>query len=386
MLVVDPALFDYCTDREREVLEVYHETNSGPETAARFGLHRSYPGCVLRRVMARAARRGYAPGHFTDGVAPGYAMGKVTIQRGPTGAVERVWERQSPEDAARMEALQAAADAMCEAIVPVSPIAAPEHTLDKLATLYTFTDYHLGALAWHKEGGADWDLDIAETLGIQAMQSLVASAPASHRGIVNVQGDFLHFDGFEPVTPTHGHILDADGRFSKVIDVAISLIRHLVALALQKHQHVDLLIAEGNHDEKSSLWLRKMFALLYADEPRVTVATDELPYYVIQHGETMLGFHHGHKLKNDQLPLFFAAQFPNVWGATRKRYAHTGHRHHVEEKEHRGMIVVQHPTLAARDAYAARGGWISERAATAITYDARHGKVASNTVTPEMFA
>jgi len=84
------------------------------------------------------------------------------------------------------------------------------------------------------------------------------------------------------------------------------------------------------------------------------------------------------------LPLLFASQYPAMWGLTKKRYAHAGHRHHTEEKEHPGMKVVQHPTLAARDAYAARGGWISEREATAMTYHIKYGLVARNTVTPEM--
>ena len=74
---------------------------------------------------------------------------------------------------------------------------------------------------------------------------------------------------------------------------------------------------------------------------------------------------------------------------TRKRKtgagpASNGHRHHVEEKEHSGMTVLQHSTLAARDAYAARGGWHSERQATSITYHSRWGQVARHTVTPEM--
>ena len=110
----------------------------------------------------------------------------------------------------------------------------------------------------------------------------------------------------------------------------------------------------------------------------------ELPYYVHVHGETMLAFHHGHLSKNSQLPLLFAAQYPREWGKTIKRYCHTGHRHHVEEKEHSGMTVVQHSTIAARDAYAARGGWVSERKMRAITYHAQHGETSTVTVTPEM--
>jgi len=127
-----------------------------------------------------------------------------------------------------------------------------------------------------------------------------------------------------------------------------------------------------------------VFSALYENEPRLTVNDSETPFYVYQHGETMLAFHHGHMKKNDQLPILFAAQFPKVWGNTTRRYAHTGHRHHVEEREHSGMTVIQHPTLAARDAYAARGGWISDRAATAITYHERFGQVGRSTVNPEM--
>jgi hypothetical protein len=145
-------------------------------------------------------------------------------------------------------------------------------------------------------------------------------------------------------------------------------------------------MAEGNHDMASSVWLRVMFRALYENEPRVEVIDSELPYYVYQHGKTMLAFHHGHLKKNDQLPILFAAQFPKVWGDTTKRYAHCGHRHHAEEKEHSGLTVIQHPTLAARDAYAARGGWIAERAVTAITYHSEFGQVARNTVVPEMLA
>lgn len=48
------------------------------------------------------------------------------------------------------------------------------------------------------------------------------------------------------------------------------------------------------------------------------------------------------------------------------------------------MTVIQHSTLTARDAYAARGGWFSERQATSITYHKQWGQVERHTVTPEM--
>ena len=381
---IDPTILDHGepTERQSEVIKAAIE--HGIRGASRvLGCHNKTISQAIAAVAKRAARNGYAPGHFDQGTAPGYLMGKVTVQRNAQGGVERTWERQSPDDEKRMEALRAAAEAMAADIPPVAPVPAPRHSSSNLLTLYTFTDYHVGMLAWHKEGGADWDLQIAERLGTAAMQQLVAGSPDAAHGIVNIQGDFLHFDGLSAVTPQHGHVLDADGRFGKVVDVAIRLIRKLVAIALAKHSTVTLLVCEGNHDLASSLWLRKLFGALYEDEPRITVHESELPYYAIEWGEVMLGFHHGHLSKNEQLPTLFAAQFRPMWGRCKKVYIHTGHRHHKEEKDIGGARIVQHPTLAARDAYAARGGWWSEREITAITYS-KTAWAGSVNVTPEM--
>jgi hypothetical protein len=343
------------------------------------------PRTTMSTRLAKMAREGHAPGHFDHGVAPGFRMAKVTVQRGPEGTVERTWERQSPDDEARQAAMEAAYAAMAAELPRLDPFADPHRpTQADLATVYTLTDCHVGMLAWHKEGGADWDLAIAERTLTGCFRQMVDSAPASELGVVNQLGDWLHFDGLAAVTPSSGHLLDADGRFGKIVEASIRILRRIIDMALAKHQRVHVLMVEGNHDLASSVWLRKMFAALYENEPRVTVDDTELPYYALRFGQTMLAFHHGHLKKNDQLPLLFASQFSKMWGDTTKRYCHTGHRHHVEEKEHSGMTVTQHPTLAARDAYAARGGWIANRAATAITYSAKHGEVGRVTVCPEM--
>lgn len=356
-----------------------------PDNHAEASRLAGIPVTTFKSWLATEAREGHAPGHWDSGVAPGYLMGKVTVQRGPDG-VERTWERQHPDQEQLAEAMRAAAEAMSADLPRLPPLPAPHQTSAALATVYTLTDCHVGMLAWHREGGADWDLSIAEKTLVGCFEAMIASAPPAGLGIVNQLGDFLHWDGLEAVTPTSGHILDADGRFEKMVEVAIRVLRRVIDMALAKHDRVHLIMAEGNHDLASSVWLRKMFAALYEKEPRVTVDDNALPYYAFRHGQTMLAFHHGHLRKTDALPLIFAAQFSKMWGETTRRYCHTGHRHHVEEREHAGMIVTQHPTLAARDAYAARGGWISERAASAITYHAEHGEVGRVTVRPEMIA
>lgn len=363
----------------RETVRVLDEC-AGNQTLAAEKLGMSRAG--LQGRLRTAARLGLL--QVERPALPGFGITKVSTLYNGEGVPTAQWVQQKPEAENQREALEAAVKAMAETIEPVAPMDTPTHTIAHLLTLYTFTDYHLGALCWHKEGGADWDVKIAEDVGTAAMRQMVSQAPASDTAVVNIQGDWQHYDGLLPVTPTHGHVLDADSRFGRVVEVSIRLIRKLVGLALQKHQNVILLVCEGNHDLTSSLWLRKLFAALYEEEPRVSVHESELPYYALEWGATMLGFHHGHLRKNDQLPALFAAQFREMWGRCPKVYIHTGHRHHKEDKEHAGARVIQHPTLAARDAHAARGGWWSERAITALTYHRAYGEVGSLTVTPEM--
>lgn len=385
---IDERLKEFCdTPRQCEYIDAVNREGGIMAAAEALGIDYTNVSRAIAKIKAKAAKaslEGHAPGHFNSGVAPGYRMGKVTVQRAKDGGIERTWERQSPDDSLREAMIQAAFDAMLEQLPRAPKVKPPVCSNANLCTVYTLTDAHVGAYCWAPEGGADWDVHIAERILTGCFEKMIAASPDSRVAVVAQLGDFLHQDGIRAVTPTSEHLLDADGRFEKVIKVAMRILRRVIAMALAKHEKVVVLMAEGNHDISSSIWLRTMFAALYENEPRVEVIGSPLPYYVYQHGETMLAWHHGHLSKNDKLPILFAAQFPKIWGSTTKRYAHTGHRHHVEEKEGTGMHVMQHTTLTARDAYAARGGWIADRAVTAVTYHDKFGKHSTATICPEM--
>ena len=380
----DPRLLEYATPRQREYIGILESYDSFRSAERALGLTTDTISKSIRTLKAHAAKKGFAPGNFESGVAPGYRMGKVTVQRAADGTVERTWERQSPETDALLESRRAAVEAMCAEIEPCAPVIAPTASLGDLLAVYTLTDAHIGMLAWHREGGADWDLRIAEDTIVGCFTETIRQMPATGQAILSQLGDLLHYDGLSAVTPTSGHILDADGRFTKMVEVAVRVIRRIVAMLLAKHDRVHLVLAEGNHDMASSVWLRTMFKALYELEPRITVDDSSLPYYAFEFGNVMQIFHHSHLKKNDQLPLLVAAQFPEMWGRTKYRYIHTGNLHHHWEKEFSGVTVIQHQTLAARDAYAARGGWIANRAMDAITYHRNFGQVGRVIVNPEM--
>ena len=384
-LTIDEALFEWCTPRQREVLEAVNLHGSAKAASIALGINQGAASDAFIAVKKKAARAGYAPAYdFTRPVPDGYVAKGVSTYYDREGKPSGQWVKASLTHEALVEAMQEAVDGFKDQIDPASVIVAPAASEEHLCNLYTFTDYHLGMLAWHQEGGSDWNVSLAEKTILAALAQMINQSPIAHTAVLNIQGDFLHTDGKLPVTPTSKHILDADSRFPKIRRAAIRIIRSLVAICLKRHQEVYLIIAEGNHDVESAGWLADLFAVHYEEEPRVTVNNSVLPFYVFEWGNTMLGIHHGHKVKNESLPLLFAAQFPQEWGRTTRREIHCGHRHNRDEKEYNGVTVVQHPTLAARDAYAARGGWIADRAAWAITYHKKYGAVGRVMITTEM--
>lgn len=389
-MIIDAKLLDFANDNEATYLRASMQSESYTAAGEMLGVHRSTVQRAVDRVMDRAALRGYAPeSNMTKAVPPPFVIKRIsTNYKGPAedNDVTQQWVVSKPDDARRYELIRQAFESLALDLPRLKPrLYAGGGLLNvDLINVYTLTDCHVGMQAWGKETGDDWDLEIAESTLVGCFQEMMNGAAAAETCVIAQLGDFLHYDGLTAITPSHGHHLDADGRFSKMVQVAIRILRRVIELALTKHKKVHVVMAEGNHDLASSVWLRHLFSALYENEPRVELVDRELPYYALQFGKVMLAWSHGHLAKKEKLPLLFADMYDEMWGATKKRYVHCGHMHHEDIKMHTGMTVHQHPTLSARDAYAARGGWAAMRQVTGLTYHRTFGQVASNTVSPEM--
>lgn len=321
---------------------------------------------------------------MTHPVPEGFTVKGVSTYYNDDGEVLGQWVKSQQDPAARERLLDAAVAAMAEKIPREKASKAPARCNSDLLSCYTITDYHLGMLSWREETGADWDTNIAEKMLTDWFGIAVGCSPPSERAVLAQLGDFLHWDGMDAVTPEHRNLLDADTRFQKIVRVAIRVLRRVIAMLLAKHAAVHVIMGEGNHDPASSIWLRELFAALYEDEPRVTIDKSPDPYYCVEHGDTSLFFHHGHKRKPKNIADIFAAKFRGVFGRTKFSYAHLGHKHCVEVLETSLMLIEQHRTLAAPDAYASRGGWISGRDAQVIVYSKQFGEIARNRINSRM--
>ncbi|MET3359778.1 MULTISPECIES: hypothetical protein [Bradyrhizobium] len=86
-------------------------------------------------------------------------------------------------------------------------------------------------------------------------------------------------------------------------------------------------MADANHDPAFEIWLREMFPAFYEDEPRLTIDRSASTYCAYQWGATALFYHRGLKRTIDDVESVFAADLPEIFGNTKYRYRHVGHRH-----------------------------------------------------------
>jgi len=379
---------DYCTtESQRETVRAYLTHGSMSKAAIALGRNHRTIERQIKQIKTRAAAQGYAPeADMTHPAPPGFAVKGTSTLYDDTGAQRLQWVKTNQDRERQHALMQEAVEALIADIPRVPPASPPQTVTDDLCACYVLSDYHLGQLSYAPETGDDWDTDMAEQMVAQWFGAAIDSAPKAHTGVLAQLGDFMHHDGvaLEAITPTSGNILDADTRFQRLVRVAVRSLRRTIDMMLAKHQHVHVLLCEGNHDMSSSVWLREMFAALYHQEPRVTVDTTPSPFYCFQWGRTMLGFHHGHKVKMADLSKSLVGKFPEVYGQTTYRYGHSGHLHHVASKEDQLMVIEQHPTLAAMDSHASRLGFNSQRGASVITYSKQHGEVGRSTIRPEM--
>jgi hypothetical protein len=295
------------------------------------------------------------------------------------------WIKTTEDAAAQAASMEATIAALKEDLPRAEPVPVPLGGNANLLNQYTVTDLHFGMLSWAEETGADYDLKIAEQLLLDWFAAAIVQSPNASTAILCQLGDLLHHDAHISVTPTHAHVLDADSRLQKMIRVVIRTMRRVIAMLLDKHQRVHIIMADANHDPAGGAWLREMFAAFYENEPRVTVDSSASTFYVYEFGQTSLFYHHGHKRKINSIDGVLVGKFREIFGRTKFSYAHLGHLHSDELKSApTTMKVERHETLAAPDAFAANGGWLSGRSAKVITYSKHFGEVGRITLTPEM--
>lgn len=346
--------------------------------AAEASRQTGIPPTTFKDRLQRAAAAGLIA--VEGETPPGFSVSRTTTLYGPDG-VKQQWVRRDREQVtyeAAVEAISAAFEQWKGP--PRLPFEQPAGLVeDDLLTVYVVGDHHLGMYSWWRETGESYDVDIAEKLLLDTMRELVAETPRSSTAVVLNVGDFFHADDDNAATRRSGNSLDFDTRYAKVLQVGVDLMVQTIAAAASKHNDVYVVNVMGNHDPYATLALRVALASFFHADPMVHVDTSPAPYWVFPWGSTLLVSTHGDMAKPDTLPGTIAAYFPQLWGASKYRYALLGHVHSKNlGGEKQGLVWESFQTLAPKDQWHRAMGYASGRSMTAVTYDRQRGERSRN--------
>lgn len=372
---------EWATEKQWEYLAAVAEHGSAGAAERALGLSRDAVSKSIRAFHRAAARHGHAPGHFNDGVAPGYRMGKVTVQRGPSG-VERVWERQHPAQRDIHKEIEALAAHVLEDVSGMSPLRkGPLLLSTSLLATYWFGDPHFGLGSSADDGGDNTSIDDADRLTRAGIDSLVSRMPATGKAILGFIGDNTHANDSSALTPAHRNPLDVDVRgFGASFLSVARAICYAIVRALEKHDQIEGWILPGNHDPDAAFAVAVAVSMFFDNNPRVTIRLSREYLWWTTFGRNLIAAHHGDKIKPMDLHGVLSNDCKAVWGDCDYRYVFQGHIHHDTVTEYQQTRFESLRTLAKQDAWHRGKGFRSMRDTRAILYHERYGEVERHTV------
>jgi len=374
------GLLEYCkTERQTMYINAVIKHGSRRSAAKAMNVHFSTVIKCVNLVKSHAAIRGYSPEHdYTHSVPDTHIAKGVSTYYDEDGKVKAQWVKSALSQKAFNELLEQHAKLFFDDLPRIKParaLAKRKYDHD-LIPWFQIGDAHLGMLAHEAETGVNFDLKIAVRELSAAFHILMDECEPCERCVINDLGDFTHYENFAGVTEGHGHALDFDGRFPKMIEYYVPLMRMIIDKALEKFKYVDIIINQGNHSRTNDMWMRVLLENVYEKTDRVNVLRNSNVFIPYRMGNTLVLTHHSDKCRPNKLAAVMASDYPKDWGEAEFRYIDMGHVHHgFTSKEHPGVMIESWNHLAAPDKYAHEGGWRSRQAITRVDRSRTYGDI-----------
>ena len=102
--------------------------------------------------------------------------------------------------------------------------------------------------------------------------------------------------------------------------------------------------------------------------------------FIWRFGANMLLLDHGDKAKPVRLVTLAAAQWPEIWGATKHRLTLSGQIHHETRKEIGGRTFDSIGTIIPRDSFSYSHAYTATRGLVSMVLDKVKGEISRNRV------
>ena len=371
--LITPEIHDLATPELKEKIDAARKFGVR-EACRQNGFDRGNFYRSINGLLQRAKNKGIIPGLPSMIVGEGNTLGKVTTQINEHGVVKNIWYRQD----SKLEDLTNALSEFCKDLPkfkPKKPKSLVAYNKD-IIPFINIGDGHIGMLSYKYEVGQDFDVNIAERDLCCAMQTVINEIPTCERVVVQDMGDMTHYENISGTTEASGHNLDCDGRFYKMIESYVRIMRFIVESALDKFKYVDVIINQGNHSRTNDLWMNALLKNTYSDEPRLKVIDNQNVFIPYRMGNTFVMCHHSDKCRPNKLVHVMSTDYRHDFGEALYKYIDIGHIHHnMVVKEHPGVVIESFNQLATSDKYAHDGGWRSRSSLNVIYRSKTYGEV-----------
>ena len=234
---------------------------------------------------------------------------------------------------------------------------------DPFAVVCTPTDFHYGKYGWSIETNTGYSREEARTLLMQRtddLLSLIAKYGQPEKIYVGVGSDFFHIDNPHSST-TKGTLQDTDGTFSQIFSEGCQLFIDFVEMLRTFGPHISLVFMPGNHDRTASLGLMTLLTHMYKDAADVSCTSPLTDRQYLTYGNSLICITHGDGCRSADLPGVMAYEAAQEWGEAEHRMVFSGHLHHQQVKEHKGVMMYQMGSLSGTDRWHHAKGFVGSR-------------------------
>ena len=376
---VDPRILKEFaeSDRQHEIIDAVISAGSASKAANILGINRRSVDKTVTRLEGKAASKGVAPHRdLTHQTAAGFETKRVSTAYKEDGSVVLQWHIQEPQKQSLKERLGLMIDGIKDDLTGFkTAVKAPEKVNSDYLAMYVLGDHHFGMLADSetKFDDEDWDVKIASQVLLDSTERLANRVGDAEVGVLLNVGDFFHADSSKNET-TAGTRVDVDTRIGKTFKLGGRLFQILIDKMLRTHKRVIVINVRGNHDSDMACHLSSCLELLYDKEPRVEVLPNYSKFIHLQWHNNLFVFHHGDRIKHEQILQTVIKNLDNEWSQSKNRYCHLGHIHHHTAREVGSMHFEHFGSLTSTDQWHSDSGYGAERSMTAIVYHKDSGE------------
>lgn len=212
-------------------------------------------------------------------------------------------------------------------IVPKITHPKPRQGEERMLEISIF-DIHFGMRCYVPGADKSWSIEEARELTLNTLEKIIMAsesyAPFDYI-LFPMGNDFYHCDNVFHTTTAGTGQPEADSWQHVYVEgekLAIAMVERVKKIA-----PVKIKMVSGNHARQSEFTLGRFLKAYYHNDSNIEIDASSSPYKFERYGINLIGYEHGHSVKQIRLAALMANECREDWAKTSYREWHLGDQH-----------------------------------------------------------